>query len=150
MGNSLPIRHWNQAATFEDRGLRCFSSRGANGIDGQLSTFFGLSDGEKESWAIVGDLTALYDLSAPWALRELGDGRRRIVVINNGGGKIFSKLPALAELEDGERRAIENDHGVSLEHWAAMWGMGYLRVEGEKDFVLDESVAVMVIEIFVR
>jgi 2-succinyl-5-enolpyruvyl-6-hydroxy-3-cyclohexene-1-carboxylate synthase len=149
LGNSLPIREWNQAATYEDRGLRCFSSRGANGIDGQLSTFFGLSEEEAESWVIVGDLTAMYDLSAPWALREVGSGKRRIVVINNGGGRIFSKLPALAGLADGERRAIENDHGVSLEHWAAMWGMGYVKVVRADDFVVDDSVAAMVIEIFV-
>ena len=103
LGNSLPIREWNHAAAFEDRGLRCFSCRGANGIDGALSTFFGLSDDDAESWAIVGDLTALYDLSAPWILNQLAPGKRRIVVINNGGGRIFSKLPALADLADGER-----------------------------------------------
>ena len=147
IGNSLPIRNWNAAATYDDRGLRCFSSRGANGIDGQLSTFFGLSvDEEAESWAIVGDLTAMYDLSAPWVLRELGGGKKRIVVINNGGGRIFSRLPALSGLADGERRAIENDHQVNLEHWAAMWGMGYVRVERESDFVVeDESVVIEII-----
>ena len=148
LGNSLPIREWNQAATFEDRGLRCFSCRGANGIDGALSTFLGLSEGQEESWAIVGDLTALYDLGAPWILDKLSAGKRRIVVINNGGGRIFSKLPALAGLADNERRAIENDHGVSLENWAAMWGMGYRRVEREEDFVVGGEDAV-VIEIVV-
>jgi len=148
LGNSLPVREWNQAATFEDRGLCCYSSRGANGIDGALSTFLGLSADGAESWAIVGDLTAMYDLSAPWILRELGEGKRRIVVINNGGGKIFEKLPSLAGLADRERRAIVNDHGVSLEHWAAMWGMGYLRVEKEQDFAVREEAA-LVIEIFV-
>ena len=134
IGNSLPVREWNAAATFEDRGLRCYSNRGANGIDGALSTFFGLSEGEPESWAIVGDLTALYDLSAPWILGRLSPGKRRIVVINNGGGRIFSKLPALANLSDAERRAVENDHSFDLEHWAAMWGMSYVRVEREGDF----------------
>ena len=149
LGNSLPIREWNAAATRIDRGLRCYSCRGANGIDGALSTFFGLSEGEAESWAIVGDLTALYDLSAPWILPRLSDGRRRIVVINNGGGRIFSKLPALAGLTDGERRAVENDHGVSLEHWAAMWGMGYLRVEREEDWRIGGQEPAAVVEIMI-
>lgn len=149
LGNSLPIREWNAAATLEDRGLRCYSCRGANGIDGALSTFFGLSEGEVESWAIVGDLTALYDLSAPWILPRLSAGRRRIVVINNGGGRIFSKLPALAGLTDGERRAVENDHGVSLEHWAAMWGMGYMRVGREEDWRIGDQEPAAVVEIMI-
>lgn len=149
LGNSLPIREWNQAATTDDRGLRCFSCRGANGIDGALSTFLGLSEQDAESWAIVGDLTTLYDLSAPWILQQLSPGKRRIVVINNGGGRIFSKLPALAGLPDSERRAIENDHALSFEHWAAMWGMDYLRVDNEKQFVVDSGVSSLVIEIVI-
>jgi len=149
LGNSLPIREWNVAATMDDRGLRCFSCRGANGIDGALSTFFGLSEQDAESWAIVGDLTTLYDLSAPWILQQLSPGKRRIVVINNGGGRIFSKLPALAGLSDSERRAIENDHALGFEHWAAMWGMDYLRVENEKQFVVDSGVSSVVIEIVI-
>ena len=150
LGNSLPIREWNAAATLEDRGLRCFSCRGANGIDGALSTFFGLSEGDDESWAIIGDLTALYDLSAPWILRRLSAGRRRIVVINNGGGRIFSRLPALADLSEVERQAVENDHCISLEHWAAMWGMGYLRVECEDEFDIGEDEPALVIEIMIQ
>ena len=149
IGNSLPIREWNAAATFEDRGLRCFSCRGANGIDGALSTFFGLSEEQSESWVIVGDLTALYDLGAPWILGQLAAGKRRIVVINNGGGRIFSKLPSLVDLADSERRAIENDHHLELGHWAAMWGMGYQRVGRGDELVVDEQIGSLVVEIVV-
>ena len=143
----MPVREWNAAATFDDRGLRCFSLRGANGIDGALSAFFGLSENDGESWAIVGDLTALYGLSAPWILRELSVGRRRIVVMNNGSGKIFEKLPALEGLEDKERRAIVNDHETRLEHWASMWGMDYVQVENEEDFAAGGKATVIEIVI---
>ena len=133
IGNSLPIREWNLAATFEDRGLQCFSCRGANGIDGQLSASLGLASDQEETWAIVGDLTALYDLGAPWILKQLDASKVHIVVINNGGGMIFAKLPGLANLSDGERGAIENNHGVRLKGWADMWGLGYQQVDASDD-----------------
>ena len=125
LGNSLPIREWNAAATFDIPHPRCFASRGANGIDGQIATFFGLSEGEAESWAILGDLTALYDMNAPALLDQQSPGRRCIVILNNGGGRIFSRLPSMAGLSESEKLVTENRHAVRFEHWAAMWGMAY-------------------------
>src|SRR5690606_40538724 len=53
---------------------RCHSevvaTRGANGIDGQVSTFYGLAHNAPPALAVVGDLTALYDLNAPWVLNR--------------------------------------------------------------------------------
>jgi len=125
LGNSLPIREWNLAATTERPHPRCFANRGANGIDGEVATFLGLSEGERESWAVVGDLTALYDLNAPALLDQLSTGRRRIAVINNGGGRIFSRLPAMAGLGEEEKRVTENRHARRFEAWAALWDLDY-------------------------
>lgn len=124
-GNSLPVREWNAAATVTYRGLRVHTLRGANGIDGNLSAWLGLGADVPESWAIVGDLTALYDLAAPWILAQLPAARRRIVVLNNGGGRIFSRLPSLRPLQPGERSLMENPHTLSLAPVAALWGMDY-------------------------
>lgn len=125
LGNSLPIREWNLAAREPAPGVAFFANRGANGIDGLVSTFLGLSAGCEESWLVIGDLSALYDLSAPWILPQLPPGRRRIVVINNGGGKIFSRVPSLRSLPAGDLEFIENRHTVSFEPWARLWGMSY-------------------------
>ncbi len=135
LGNSMPIREWNLAASYEDRQLRCFASRGANGIDGQLSSFLGLSVNEDESWGLFGDLTTLYDMSAPWVMDQMKSGKRRYVVINNGGGRIFSHLPYLANLAEDEKRVTENRHQMNFQHWAAMWGLGYQQVEEVDEFV---------------
>ncbi len=116
LGNSLPIREWDLAAA-GNAASDVWASRGLNGIDGQLSTFFGLCDPEKENWAIVGDLTALYDLSAPWILSEMRDYRVKIVVVNNGGGMIFSRLKM------GEK--FLHRHSYDFSHFAKMWGLGY-------------------------
>ena len=94
----------------------------------------GLSEGEEETWCLVGDLTALYDLNALAFLGQLSPGRRRIVVVNNGGGRIFTRLPSMAGLAEGERNIAENRHDLRFEAWAAMWGMDYRLWRGEEPF----------------
>ncbi|HVE69811.1 MAG TPA: thiamine pyrophosphate-binding protein [Thermoanaerobaculia bacterium] len=123
LGNSLPIREWDLAATREPRGFVYEANRGANGIDGQLSTFFGWCAPDADNVCIVGDLTAIYDLGAPWIVPQL-DARFRIVVINNGGGRIFGRVGALRGVDPALRaRIIENEHDVRFEHWAKMWNI---------------------------
>jgi len=121
LGNSLPIREWDLAATRGPAEWTVEVNRGTNGIDGQLSTFLGLCAPGREHWALVGDLTALYDLGAPWALRDLVSGPVRFVVVNNGGGQIFRRLFPYG--------ALRNEHALSFEHWAAMWHLDYVRWE---------------------
>ena len=125
LGNSLPIREWNLAADRPRAGTMFYANRGANGIDGLVSTWLGLSAEGPEAWLILGDLSALYDLAAPWVLGQLAGGKRRIVVINNGGGKIFSRVGWLRGLDAASRGIIENRHDVGFEPWARLWGLGY-------------------------
>jgi 2-succinyl-5-enolpyruvyl-6-hydroxy-3-cyclohexene-1-carboxylate synthase len=117
LGNSLPIREWNQFATFSDRRFTIGENRGANGIDGQAASFLGWARPDVENWAILGDLTALYDLSALWALRHLNTIRVRIVVINNGGGRIFQRM--------FRNERFQSRHAIGFEAWAAMWRVDY-------------------------
>ena len=124
LGNSLPIREWDLAASREPRNVMVEANRGANGIDGQLSTFFGWC-AQGENFALLGDLTTLYDLNAPWIVPQLDEGVSfRITIINNGGGRIFSRVPSLRRVEPAVReRIIENVHMLRFEQWAAMFGI---------------------------
>jgi 2-succinyl-5-enolpyruvyl-6-hydroxy-3-cyclohexene-1-carboxylate synthase len=119
LGNSLPIREWDMVAPRDDRGFTIEANRGANGIDGQLSTFFGQCDPARENVAIVGDLTAIYDLNAPWIVPQL-DARFRIVIINNGGGRIFERVASLRKID---RTMIVNAHTLDFDHSSRMWGI---------------------------
>lgn len=133
LGNSLPIREWDLAATREPRGFVYEANRGANGIDGQVSTFFGWCAPDAENVCVVGDLTAIYDLGAPWIARQL-DARFRIVVVNNGGGRIFGRVASLRALDPGLRgRIIENEHGFTFEHWAKMWGIDVTELQPDPE-----------------
>jgi 2-succinyl-5-enolpyruvyl-6-hydroxy-3-cyclohexene-1-carboxylate synthase len=127
IGNSLPIREMNMAAHGAGQGIEYYANRGANGIDGLVSTWLGVSASSRSSWLVVGDLSALYDLAAPWIMPQLPQGNRRLVVINNGGGKIFSRVSSLRALSDEARQVIENNHHLTFAPWAEMWGMGYVR-----------------------
>lgn len=123
LGNSLPIREWDLVAA-RDRAFEYEANRGANGIDGQLSTFFGWCDPSRDNVCVVGDLTTIYDLNAPWIVPQLGHDRFRIVIVNNGGGRIFGRVASLRALDASLReRVIENVHAVRFDHWAAMWNI---------------------------
>lgn len=138
LGNSLPVREWELVARF-DQPLNFEANRGANGIDGQLSTFLGWADPTIESWCVLGDLTALYDLAGLWALRERPLERYRIVVINNGGGKIFRPM-----FKDDR---FENIHQLEFKGWADMWRVAYRKWETLKDLNSDLPMRGALLEI---
>jgi 2-succinyl-5-enolpyruvyl-6-hydroxy-3-cyclohexene-1-carboxylate synthase len=127
LGNSLPIREWDLGAARTPNGFEYGGNRGANGIDGAISTFLGSVSPARENWCVIGDLTALYDLSAPWVLPQLDPSAViRIVIVNNGGGRIFSRVPSLRMIDAPQReRLFENSHELRFEHWAAMWNLHY-------------------------
>ncbi len=135
LGNSLPIREWDLVASREPRAFEHEANRGANGIDGQLSTFFGWCAPDRENVCILGDLTTMYDLGAPWIVRQLDEGMRfRIVVINNGGGRIFGRVASLRAVDaDVRERIIENVHDVRFAQWASMWNIDVTELRPDAD-----------------
>jgi 2-succinyl-5-enolpyruvyl-6-hydroxy-3-cyclohexene-1-carboxylate synthase len=139
LGNSLPIREWDLFAQREKPITDVRANRGANGIDGQLSTWLGWTADVEDSWCVVGDLTALYDLAAPAWLSQIERKGRVLIVINNGGGQIFSRLPRLDAMNPRAKEIMLNPHEVRLDGWATMWGMNYLRIESDADFDALES-----------
>lgn len=144
-GNSLPVREWNLCAPV-DVPRPAWALRGANGIDGNLSAFLGYAADAGEAWAITGDLTALYDLAAPWMMGRIPCPRIRLAIIHNEGGRIFARVPSLTGLTDAERAIMENPHRLSFAAWAALWGMEH-RVVAEPGAALARLPDRVVLEI---
>ena len=138
LGNSLPIREWDQASVFEDRDHKFFCNRGANGIDGLISTSLGLTEKHQSTWAIVGDLSTLYDLNALHALKY-SEGTYYLVVINNGGGKIFTPM-----FHDDR---FENQHQHNFKSMAEMFGLDYKVFKETKTWEVPTSSALIEIQI---
>jgi len=74
------------------RGHRLFSNRGANGIDGTLSTAMGIAHGGEDTLLLTGDLALLHDSNGLLIGPQLR-GSLTILLINNKGGGIFDTLP---------------------------------------------------------
>jgi 2-succinyl-5-enolpyruvyl-6-hydroxy-3-cyclohexene-1-carboxylate synthase len=91
VASSMPIRDFEWYAPPLAKGI--LSNRGANGIDGVVSTALGAAaTGRHPVVAVVGDLAFLHDLTA-WVGPRPSDPGAVVVVVDNGGGGIFSFLP---------------------------------------------------------
>ncbi len=88
--NSLPIRQLDTWSGTRLAPLAVFGNRGASGIDGQTSTLAGLNAAGVPTLGLLGDLSLAHDLSG---LLLAGRLRRPLIVLNNGGGRIFDYLP---------------------------------------------------------
>lgn len=133
LGNSLPIREWNQFAQWTRPFPEVKANRGANGIDGQISTWLGWSADEDDAWALAGDLTTLYDLAAPFVMGQVHKRGRVLAVINNLGGRIFERLPRLQSMSPRAAECMTNPHHADLSGLAVLWGMQHLRVKRADD-----------------
>jgi 2-succinyl-5-enolpyruvyl-6-hydroxy-3-cyclohexene-1-carboxylate synthase len=92
VANSMPVRDMEFVWPANDRGIRIFFSRGANGIDGTLSTALGVAHGGSPSVLLTGDLALLHDSNGFLSVPKF-KGSLTIVLINNQGGGIFEHLP---------------------------------------------------------
>ncbi|MGL4858447.1 MAG: 2-succinyl-5-enolpyruvyl-6-hydroxy-3-cyclohexene-1-carboxylic-acid synthase, partial [Enterobacteriaceae bacterium] len=121
IGNSLPIRLLD-AVTQLPVGYPVYSNRGASGIDGLIATMAGVQRGNgKETLAIVGDISALYDLNSLMLLRQCS-APLVLIVVNNDGGSIFSLFP-LCEQE--KQRYYLMPHGLDFASAAQQFALRY-------------------------
>jgi 2-succinyl-5-enolpyruvyl-6-hydroxy-3-cyclohexene-1-carboxylate synthase len=128
IGSSMPIRdvEWYSAPKAD---LRMVSNRGANGIDGLVSTALGVALSGAVTAALVGDISFLHDSSALIGIVER-DVNLTIVVVDNDGGGIFSFLPQATKLSsDRFEQLFGTPHGVRPEGLAAAHGMAAATVD---------------------
>lgn len=95
IGNSLPIRQLDWVPPVS---ARILSQRGANGIDGMLAGAFGSTHTGRPTLAIVGDVTFAHDIGS-LQVAQHAKTPLCVVILANGGGRIFEQLPAFAVVD---------------------------------------------------
>jgi 2-succinyl-5-enolpyruvyl-6-hydroxy-3-cyclohexene-1-carboxylate synthase len=128
VASSMPIR---DAELYFPAGCplpRVLSNRGANGIDGTVSTAFGVAAATGgRVILLIGDVALAHDIGGLIAARQLGLDVT-IVVVNNDGGGIFHFLPVSGETDAFEQH-VATPHGLDFAKAAALYGLAHTRVK---------------------
>ena len=114
VSSSMPVRDLEWYAP-PRRGVAVRSNRGANGIDGVVSTAVGVALAGRPTTLVIGDVAFLHDTNGLLGLASRSVDLR-IVVLDNDGGGIFSFLPQAAALEPERfEQLFGTPHGVDLD-----------------------------------
>ncbi len=133
LGNSLPIRDVDTWAPPSDKMLDVFHQRGVSGIDGVVSGAAGVASGTTgPTTLLVGDVSFLHDLNG-LQLAGRAEHPLVVVVIHNGGGRIFDQLPVAQSGEPPWLRYFTTPHDVDFEKAVAAFGCRFIGVRTVSD-----------------
>ena len=142
VASSMPVRDVEEFCAARDRGPLVLSNRGANGIDGIVSSAFGAAAaGEGPVALLIGDVALAHDIGGLLPASRLGLALT-IVLLNNDGGGIFHFLPVAAETEAFEQH-VATPHGLDFSRAAALYGCRYARPQTPADLraAVEASIA---------
>jgi 2-succinyl-5-enolpyruvyl-6-hydroxy-3-cyclohexene-1-carboxylate synthase len=134
IASSMPIRDVEEFLPPQEDPPRMLANRGANGIDGTVSSAFGVAAATgKRVVLLIGDVALAHDIGGLLAAKRLGLDLT-IVLLNNDGGGIFDFLPiATAHEPQGvdHRRVFEEQiatpHGLDFAKAAELYGCEHER-----------------------
>jgi 2-succinyl-5-enolpyruvyl-6-hydroxy-3-cyclohexene-1-carboxylate synthase len=133
VASSMPVRDLEYVATPGDRAICPRCNRGANGIDGTLSTALGVAHGAgRPAVLLTGDLALLHDANG-FLLRGRLRGSLTIVLINNRGGGIFEHLP-VAQFDPPFEEFFAMPQSVDFATLCAAYGVEHVLVRDWTQF----------------
>jgi 2-succinyl-5-enolpyruvyl-6-hydroxy-3-cyclohexene-1-carboxylate synthase len=125
--SSMPVRDLEYFWPAGNGGRRIVFSRGANGIDGTLSTALGVAHGGGPAVLLTGDLALLHDTNGFLSVRKFR-GSLTIVLINNNGGGIFEHLP-VAQFDPPFEEFFATPQHVDFRRLCATYGVPHTVVK---------------------
>ncbi|HYX49304.1 MAG TPA: thiamine pyrophosphate-dependent enzyme, partial [Ktedonobacteraceae bacterium] len=134
VGNSMPVRDLDTFFWSSEQNIRIMGNRGANGIDGVISSALGASAAcENEPTVLVlGDLSFFHDLNGLLAAR-LHELNLTIILINNDGGGIFSFLPQ-ADYPEHFEQLFGTPTGLDFRPVVETYGGRFQRIDSWEAF----------------
>ena len=130
VSNSMPIRDIDNL--FVKGKMQIYANRGANGIDGVISTALGMAVHKKVT-LLIGDLAFYHDMNG-LLMAKLNDIHINIVLLNNDGGGIFSYLPQKQSAAQYFERLFGTPTHLEFKHAAHLYDFGYQHLETVEDF----------------
>jgi len=127
ISSSRPIRDIESFAVPRS-GIETYANRGLAGIDGNISTAMGIATKHDETYAVIGDLAFLHDISA---LTNPTTDTLTIIVVDNDGGGIFSTLPQRGV--DGFEAIFGTPHGRDIAKIVQGYGLSAEVVHDAKE-----------------
>ncbi len=133
VASSMPVRDIESFWPVRPDPPRVLCNRGANGIDGTVSSAFGAAAaGEGPVVLLIGDVALAYDIGGLLAHSRLGLDLT-IVLLNNEGGGIFDFLP-VGRSQAAHRDGVYTEHiatptGLDFSQAARLYGLGHELVE---------------------
>lgn len=129
VSSSMPVRDVDAFGRPAPLGIRVLGNRGANGIDGIVSSALGCAAaGEEPVACLLGDLALHHDLNGLLAARDPELGVVFVVIDNDGGG-IFHMLP-IREFEPAFTPCFATPHGLDFRHAARLHGLAFADADG--------------------
>ncbi|MBX5446529.1 thiamine pyrophosphate-dependent enzyme, partial [Sphaerobacter sp.] len=126
-GNSMPVRDLDTFFPRSRQAIRFLANRGANGIDGVISSALGAAAASDRPLVLaIGDISFYHDMNGLLAAK-LHDLSATVVLLNNDGGGIFSFLPQAAYPEHFEA-LFGTPHGLDFRPVADLYGATYTRI----------------------
>lgn len=149
--SSMPIRDIDTFFSATDKDITVFANRGANGIDGVVSTALGIESARKRpTFLLIGDLSFLHDVNG-LIVSRFHETNLTIVIVNNDGGGIFSYLPQ-ASVPNHFEELFGTPTGLTFEHIGAMYDAQYASVhsveEFEREMLIEKVKPIRIIEVF--
>jgi len=133
VGNSMAIRDVDTFFMSTDKRIKVLANRGANGIDGVVSSSLGVAAGTgNRVTLIIGDLSFYHDLNGLLAAKHY-HLNLTVILINNNGGGIFSFLPQAREEQHFDTLFGTPLH-INFEHAVTMYDGTYRLVETLESF----------------
>ncbi|MBM4762663.1 2-succinyl-5-enolpyruvyl-6-hydroxy-3-cyclohexene-1-carboxylic-acid synthase [Bacillus sp. B15-48] len=132
VGNSMPIRDLDTFFLNNGKEIKVMGNRGANGIDGVVSTALGVATVSQPLYLVLGDLTFFHDLNGLLSAKQ-NNLNITILLINNNGGGIFSFLPQANDPKHFEL-LFGTPLNVNFRHVVEMYGGTYVKIEDWEHF----------------
>jgi 2-succinyl-5-enolpyruvyl-6-hydroxy-3-cyclohexene-1-carboxylate synthase len=133
IASSMPVRDVEWFWPPNDRHIHPYFNRGANGIDGTLSTALGVAHRQPSSVLLTGDLSLLHDTNG-FLNRDRFIGHLTIVLINNNGGGIFGLLP-IAAFDPPFEEYFATPQNINFAHLCQTYGVTYERIQSWQQFI---------------